>query len=308
MKGRVLMPLFAALLLAAPVIADESVTIHVLGVAQDAGYPQAGCYEPHCMPGWEDRNARITASSIAVVDAGNESKLLFDATPNMPDQLYRLHRIAPDDEYTLDGVFLTHAHIGHYTGLMFFGHEAMGARRVPVFAMPRMRIFLETNGPWDQLVRYQNITLELLRDGSPVAFDAVKVTPFRVPHRDEYSETVGLLIEGPQRRLLYAPDTDRWSEWNPPLTDLLADVDVAILDGTFFSADELPGRDVASIGHPLIAHTMDLLEPVLEAGDLEVWFTHLNHSNPALEPGSDATRAVTERGFGIVTENQDFPI
>ena len=287
--------------------------VRVLGSVQDGGLPHAACDCARCDAARHDPSRRRWIASLAIRLPDSDQVYLVDATPDIREQLHSVSELRGEsggfDRTPLEGVFLTHAHIGHYLGLAFFGFEAVHTRDLPVYCMPRMAELLRRNAPWEQLVTLGNVRLELLTASTPVALgDGVEVTAFLVPHRDEYSETVGLLIEGPRRRLLYVPDADRWSEWNPPLTDLLADVDVAILDGTFFSADELPGREVASIGHPLIAHTMDLLEPVLGAGGLEVWFTHLNHSNPALEPGSDATRAVTERGFGIVRENQDFPI
>lgn len=209
----------------------------------------------------------------------------------------------------MDGVFLTHAHIGHYLGLAFFGFEAVHTTDLAVYCMPRMADLLRRNAPWEQLVALGNVRLVPLADRDPVALgDGVKVTPILVPHRDEYSETVGLLIQGPRHRLLYVPDTDGWREWKPPVTEVLAGVDIAILDGTFYSADELPRRDVSTIGHPLIVTTMDLLSPAVDAGELEVWFTHLNHSNPVLEPDSEATRSVQDRGFGILSEDQVFPL
>jgi len=192
--------------------AEEGVYIYVLGIAQDAGYPQTSCYQPHCMRAWEDKNLRRTACSIAVVDESTRSKYLFDATPDMREQLYELHKTAPDGEYKLDGVFLTHAHIGHYTGIMHFGHEAMGAKNIPVYAMPRMREYLSTSGPWDQLVRYENIVLKAMQDGEAEQFgDRLRVTPFLVPHRDEYSETVGYRIDGPKKSAVFIPDIDKWA-------------------------------------------------------------------------------------------------
>ena len=129
-------------------IADSGVELVVLGVAQDAGYPQAGCYEPRCLPAWENANLRQGPTSLAVVDQTNDATILFEATPNLPEQLFQLEQFAPSAQ--LNGVFLTHAHIGHYTGLMYFGHEVQGAKGMPVYAMPRMKNFLETNGPWSQ--------------------------------------------------------------------------------------------------------------------------------------------------------------
>ena len=209
MKKRLLS--LAALLTAAIASADDASYIQVLGVAQDAGYPQADCYQRHCNRAWRDKSLRRSVSSIAVVDGPTRTKYLFDATPDIRDQLYRLNLSAPDGKYRLNGVFLTHAHIGHYTGLMHFGHEASSSRDVPVYAMPRMRGFLSSNGPWDQLVRYQNITLAELTDGQEVVLtDGLSVTPFLVPHRDEYSETVGYRIEGTRKSAVFIPDIDKW--------------------------------------------------------------------------------------------------
>ena len=298
---------------AAVVVPAPGPFVRVLGSVQDGGLPHAACACARCDAARLDPARRRWIASLAIRLPDSDQVYLVDATPDIREQLHAVGELRRGsgavDRTPLDGVFLTHAHIGHYLGLAFFGFEAVHTHDLPVYCMPRMAELLRRNAPWEQLVTLGNVRLEPLAASTPVALgDGVEVTAFLVPHRDEYSETVGLLLEGPRRRLLYVPDTDRWSQWNPPLTDILADVDVAILDGTFFSADELPGRDVSSIGHPLITRTMDLLGPAVEAGDLEVWFTHLNHSNPALEPDGAETRAVTDRGFGIVSENQDFPI
>jgi pyrroloquinoline quinone biosynthesis protein B len=287
--------------------------VRVLGSVQDGGLPHAACDCPRCAAARQDPSRLRRIASLAIRLPESDAVYLVDATPDIREQLHDVRdlRGRPDgfDRSPVEGVFLTHAHIGHYLGLAFFGFEAVHTRDLPVYCMPRMAELLRRNAPWEQLVTLGNVRLEPLAAGTPVALgDGVEVTALFVPHRDEYSETVGLMVEGPRRRLLYVPDTDGWPAWSPPLTEVLEGVDIAILDGTFYSADELPGRDVSSIGHPLITRTMDLLGAAVETGDLEVWFTHLNHSNPALEPDSEATRAIAERGFGVVGENQDFPI
>ena len=295
-----------ALALVTPACANGEVRIHVLGVAQDAGYPQAGCYQPHCMPGWEVPDKRITASSIAVVDDAAKSKLIFDATPHISDQLYRLHKIAPDDQYSLDGVFLTHAHVGHYAGLMFFGHEVMGAKGVPVYAMPRMRDFLSRNGPWDQLVRFENIALQSLEDGKAATFDNVAVTPFAVPHRDEYSETVGFRIEGPKKSAVYIPDIDKWQDWDTDIRDVIRGVDYALLDATFYADGELPGRDMSKVRHPFIAESIALFDSLSDEEKNRVIFIHMNHTNPALIRGGDIFREIEARGFRVAYEGMQL--
>lgn len=293
----------ALLALATAVHAESGARILVLGIAQDAGYPQTGCYQLHCLPGWEDSGRRRTTSSIAVIDDDRKTKYLFDATPDMREQLYRLHLAAPDRDYTLAGVFLTHAHIGHYTGLMHFGHEAMGADGVPVYAMPRMFEFLGSNGPWDQLVRYGNIALYPLEDRQPVRFrDRLTVTPFRVPHRDEYSETVGFRIEGPNKSAIFIPDIDKWERWETDIVDMIRTVDYALLDAAFFADGEIPGRDMSKIPHPFVSESMALFDSLTEEERSRVIFIHMNHTNPLLNPDSPEQDIVERRGFRVATE------
>lgn len=291
------------LCLASAAFADGDVFIQVLGVAQDAGLPQANCYRPHCMDAWEDPSKRRLATSIAVVDRDAGRKYLFDATPDMREQLYALHTIAPDDEYELGGVFLTHAHMGHYTGLVHFGREAAGTQGIPVYAMPRMYEFLAANGPWDQLVRLQNIELRRIAHDEPLRLGPnVTVTPMLVPHRDEYSETVAYRIDGPSRSAVFIPDIDKWNLWAVDVRDLVRSVDYALLDATFFRDGELGGRDMSKIRHPFVSESMDLLD-ALDAGEkARVIFIHMNHTNPLLHDGSEAQTEVTRRGYRYAHE------
>jgi len=281
---------------------DDGPYLYVLGVAQDAGYPQTGCYQPHCMPGWRDRKLRRNAVSLGLIDPAGHRKYMLDATPGFPGQLYALEAEAPSAEYEMAGIFLTHAHIGHYTGLMFLGHEAMGASHVPVYAMPRMQRYLEENGPWSQLVDYGNIDLKPLNDGVPLLLGSITVTPFLVPHRDEFSETVGYRIAGPEKTAVFIPDIDKWSEWQTDLRELVKSVDYALLDATFFADGELPGRDMSKIPHPFAVETMTLLEPLPAVERDKVWFIHLNHTNPLLDTDSEAAKLVRSKGFHIAAE------
>jgi pyrroloquinoline quinone biosynthesis protein B len=260
----------------------------VLGIAQDGGYPQAGCNRPDCIAAWRDPKLRQRVASLAIIDPQSHQRWIIDATPDFPSQLRTIDEAAPRESASplLDGILLTHAHIGHYLGLAQLGREVLGARSIRTYAMPRMREFLEHDGPWDQLVHLHNIELVPLEDG--VAFplnERITVTPLRVPHRDEYSETVGFVIRGPSRSILWLPDIDKWEKWPTPLESVLARVDVAYLDGTFYDASELPGRDLREIPHPLITETLSRLaaSPMLA----KVRFIHLNQSNPLLRGPRD---------------------
>ena len=281
----------------------------VLGIAQDGGVPQTGDADA---PGWTDPSRRRLVVSLGLVDPASGRRWLFEATPDLPEQLYRLEQAAPRaDGPPLDGVFLTHAHIGHYTGLMYLGHESLGARGIPVYAMPRMTAFLLANGPWDQLDRYGNIALRPLADGAPVALgDSLSVTPFLVPHRQEFSEVVGYRIDGPRRSALFIPDIDSWDDWDAAgtrLEDALAEVDVAYLDATFFADGEIPGRDMSGFPHPFITTTINRLASLLAGERSKVRFIHLNHTNPALWPGA-ARDAVEAAGMRVAAEGEQVAL
>tara|TARA_B110000879_G_scaffold19155_1_gene23304 strand:+ start:3303 stop:4085 length:783 start_codon:yes stop_codon:yes gene_type:complete len=260
------------------------------------------------MPGWKDKMLRRGATSLAVIDPTAKSKVLFEATPQLPSQLYDLHNEAPDGEYSLDGVFLTHAHIGHYAGLMFFGHEAQGASEIPVYAMPRMAEFIRDNGPWSQLVTLKNIELKDLKNQQGNKFPNLIVTPFLVPHRDEFSETVGYRIEGPNKTAIFIPDINKWDVWEQDIAQLVRSVDYALLDATFYADGELGNRDMSQIPHPFVSQSMATFDHLSPEDKNKVWFIHLNHTNPLLNSQSSESKYVRSQGYNIAAEGDRLPL
>ena len=275
--------------------------IYILGVAQDAGFPQAGCYKPHCMPGWNDPEKKINATSLGLIDPTSKKKYIFEATPNFPEQLFLLEQEAPSDDFSLNGIFITHAHIGHYTGLMYLGREAMGANGLPIYVMPNMEQYLRENGPWSQLIALNNISLIPLRNDHSEVLNNLKVTPFLVPHRDEFSETVGYSIQGPKKTALFIPDINKWSQWKENILERIQLVDYALIDATFYDNNELPGRDMSKIPHPFVVETMATLSLLPREQREKVWFIHMNHTNPLLNVNSDQAQGVRAQGFNIAT-------
>lgn len=259
-----------------------SVEAILLGIAQDGGVPQAGCDCVNCSRAWVDPTFCQFVVSLGLVDHANRQSWLIDATPDFREQWHALRNLAP--RCSLAGIVLTHAHMGHYTGLIHLGREAMDTRDVPVYATPRLASFLRDNAPWSQLVALRNIELRLLTPGADAQLSPdLHLTPFLVPHRDELSDTLALVVHGPAQRLFYCPDIDAWSKWEHNLRDFVAGMDVAFLDATFFSADELLGRDLSEIPHPLVTETAERLAGV----DCDVRLIHLNHTNPLLASGSE---------------------
>ncbi|MBO6575290.1 MAG: MBL fold metallo-hydrolase [Rhodothermales bacterium] len=287
-----------------PVPTPETPFLAVLGIGQDGGVPQTGDWDH---PGWTDPGKRRLVSSLGLIDPESGTSLLLDATPDLPRQLRRMHLLGASG---LPAIFLTHAHIGHYAGLMYLGHESMGASDVNVHAMPRMAAFLRADGPWSQLVNKQNIQLSELEAGTPVQISPFAVTAVLVPHRQEYSEVVGYHVQGPSRSVLFIPDIDSWEDWDAwgeSIEEHIARVDLAFLDATFFANGEVPGRDMSGFPHPFITHSMQRFEDLPESERAKIHFIHLNHSNPALWDGPERQRVI-DAGFRMAVEGALFEL
>lgn len=279
----------------------QSPYVVVLGTGQDAGVPQMGCDTPFCREAWANASLRELVSSIALVDPSSRSRWIFDATPDLPEQFEYVKRVTKDRSNRLDGIFLTHAHIGHYTGLMFLGRESMGSKEVPVYAMPRMKKMLEENAPWSQLVGLKNITIIPIADRQPFTVAGrIKVEPMQVPHRDEFSETVGFRISSATRSLVFIPDIDKWEKWSTKLTDLVRSSTYLLIDGTFFEDGEI-NRPMSEVPHPFVSETMALLANLPRSEKQKVYFTHFNHSNPLVQKNRKKITAVRSKGFRIAT-------
>lgn len=271
----------------------------VLGIAQDAGHPQLGCSRSCCALAHQDAARRHRVASLALRDDGRV--WILDATPDVVSQVHQ----ATSQGHRLEGFLLTHAHMGHYAGLLHLGREALAADHLSVWAMPRLRTFLESNQPWAALGTQGHLVLrpaEFVRRLTPSLW--VEAVP--VPHRDEFSETVAWRVHGPDRSALWLPDIDKWARWEVPLLRALEEVDVAYLDATFYGPGEV-SRDMSEIPHPFVVETLDLLaeRPDLRA---KVRLIHLNHSNPLLDPASDARRALAATGITVAEEGERYDL
>ena len=271
-------------------------TLKILGVVQDGGMPHLGNNKTCC----ENIKKDKYVTSLMLMNNENNESFLFDASPDINKQLnFMGDRIKKD----LKGIFLTHAHIGHYTGLMYFGREALNSKLVNVYAMPRMKKFLEENGPWSQLVSLQNISIIELSNESKISIDSnVIVQPVEVPHRAEFSETVGYKIYGPNKTALFIPDIDKWYLWEKSIVDEIKQVDYAIIDATFYDSKEVNYRDISEIPHPFVTESMDLFDSIDIKEKNKIYFIHLNHTNPLINKDSDQYKFVRSKGYNVAEE------
>ena len=282
----------------------------ILGTIQDAGSPQAGCTKDCCKKLFLNPDKNRLVVSLGLIDPINKTKYIFEATPDFTQQTKLLKNFSAfNTKETPDGIFITHAHIGHYTGLMYLGKEAMNADSIPVYAMPRMKNFMEQNGPWSQLVKNKNIALLEINDQKGIKLTSnLTIIPFIVPHRDEFSETVGYSIIGPNKKALFIPDIDKWEKWDTNITDAIAKVDYAFIDGTFYDAVEINNRDISTIPHPFIIESMKLFKDLPSTEKKKIYFIHFNHTNPVINKNSKQYRQVIQNGFNIAAINTVLPL
>jgi len=280
--------------------------ITILGIAQDGGFPHIGCQKECCDLYYKGELPKQKVVSLGLIDKESNQKFLFEATPDISTQLADLEKNHLKTNTIIDGVFITHAHIGHYAGLLYFGREALGKKDIPVHVMPKMKNFLQKNGPWSQLIDLQNIACsDLQKDSTITVSSSLKVTPFLVPHRDEFSETVGYRIDGKNKSALFIPDINKWEVWEKNIVEQVAKVDYAFIDATFYKDGEI-NRPMSEIPHPFIEETIELFKDETIQTKNKVVFIHFNHTNPALQPNSIERNELELLGYRVATEGDVF--
>lgn len=293
----------ASILLFSISLHAQSEYIYILGNTQDAGLPHIGCQHKFCQENF-DKYDQYFVTSIAVVDSDLRKYIMFEATPDITYQLNNLNNSIFQEFLLPESLYITHAHIGHYTGLMYFGREALGSKNLLVKVLPKMSEFLKSNGPWNQLVNINNIEIQKLNFGeSNNELTNISVTPIKVPHRDEYSETAGYVIQGKNKKALFIPDIDKWEKWDKNLVHLTEEFDYLLLDATFYDSKEI-NRDINEIPHPLVTETMSLLDNLSSELKAKVYFIHMNHTNLMLDPESELSKLVESKGFNIARLGQ----
>jgi len=279
----------------------KNMRILILGSGQDAGIPQAGCYCNVCKTARIDVNYRRLGPSIAIFDKWKGFCYFVDASPDFKYQLDMAHKEINETKrrgrIPVSGILLTHAHPGHCCGLWHLGKVALNEKNLPVYCTSEMEQFLYKNDPFSLLIKEKNIMTERVHPNEEFKLNGLKCTPIQVSHRNEIADTVGYIM-GSKKKVIYLPDVDRWTE------DILKEIessDRALIDGTFFSKMELPR--FKEVPHPPIQETIELLNNT----NTEVYFTHINHTNPINRKGKER-QYVERKGFKIAYDGMILDI
>ena len=287
-------------------IESNGILLKILGTVQDGGIPHLGCNKKCCKDYFKKGYSKKHVVSLGISDLKENKNYLIEASPDIS---FQLNNFLKNGNKNLNGIFITHAHIGHYSGLTNLGREVLNSSKMPLFLMPKMTEFISTNGPWDQLVKLKNVELKKIFNEKPIELsEGLSIIPFKVPHRDEYSETVGFKIIGPKKTALFIPDIDKWNKWDKSIKNLITEVDYAFLDGTFYDSKEINNRDISEIPHPFIIESLELFKDLKESDRNKIYYIHLNHTNPLLNFESEEYQNVVSKGYNVAAEGLELEL
>ncbi len=266
--------------------------VEVLGNVQDGGVPHLGCNCDICEKARKDKDYQKYVSSLILKENDDKDSIryLIDPTADIRFQIV--------GDY-IDGIFASHGHLGHITGLLYFGRESLDATKLPVYCTEKTKDFIMKNDPYRLLIDRNNIEINEIEDGSEEEIQGGVIEARQVPHRHLSTDALSFMIEGEEKKLYYLSDID---EWTDKAVESVKEADIAIIDGTFWSRDEIDRYE--DVPHPPIKETMEKMRDF----DTDIYFTHLNHTNPALRENSDERKQMEEQGFGIVEQGQVFEI
>ncbi len=288
------------------------VIVTILGTAQDGGFPQPGCQRECCLSKLARTHPRYP---VALGIKGRDgSHHMVEASRMMHSQFKIWERKIGTYPPIPESIILTHAHLGHIDGLGLLGKEVMGARGVTVHCSQSVALHIEQTPAFSALVEQDSIRLSVWQSGvrfTPTKECGFSIVPIPVPHRSEFSDCHALLIESEGNRLLFLPDHDSWEQTlnKQNIRDWLANlkVDVALLDGTFWSGGELHNRDMKDVPHPTVEDSLHRLGSKQEE-DPDIRFFHLNHTNPLCNPQSEQSLIVKEMGWLVANEGDSFTL
>jgi pyrroloquinoline quinone biosynthesis protein B len=311
--------------------------IKVLGSAAGGGFPQWNCSCRNCRLLREGRShfRPRTQTQIAFSpDPDSSVWFLVGASPDLRTQILATPELAARPDETshtpIGGVFLYSGDVDSVMGLLhlrefqtFFVFATSGVQRTLKKENCIFRVLDRADPPvqWQTLSNRGRLGCQLSESpGESPAFIANTI-PLGGPYPDYVSAdlaqscalddaSIGFLLEQNNKQVFIAPSLSPHStEWTKPA----ASADVVLIDGTFWSDDELihTGRSkktARQIGHLPLNGPGGLLEQFPANAKGRKVLIHINNTNPILDEQSAEHRAVLDAGFEIAYDGMEITL
>jgi pyrroloquinoline quinone biosynthesis protein B len=304
------------------------VIVHVLGSAAGGGFPQWNCNCRNCDGLRRGRiNARARTQSSLAVSGDGTNWVLVNASPDILAQLRAFPSLQPARalrDTALVGVVLVDSQIDHTTGLFMLRE----GRALHVYATDCVREDLTSGNPvFTVLGHYCGIDWHPMRTGpdatfrvegaAGVEFRAVALTskaPPYSPHRQapRPGDNVGILMrdEASGRTLFYAPGL---GEIDASLSALFAKADCLLVDGTFWTEDELLRLQISAkraqdMGHLPLSGAGGMLEVLAACPRARKVLIHINNTNPILDEDSPERAQVAAAGIEVAYDGMEIQL
>jgi pyrroloquinoline quinone biosynthesis protein B len=302
--------------------------IRILGSAAGGGFPQWNCNCPNCdgvRRGTVSAQPR-TQSSIAVTVDGSDW-VLFNASPDLLTQIKTFPQLQPARALRDTGiaaVVLIDAQIDHTTGLLMLRE----GKPLEIYCTDMVREDLSTGNPlFNILGHFCGVNWHRIATapGSGFTIPAVpglrftavplrsKAPPYS-PHREDPHEgdNIGVRIEDTAsgRNVFYAPGL---GEIEPHLKPLLEDADCVMVDGTFWTDDEMVRLGISKkrareIGHLPQSGPGGMISVMDGLSKPRKILIHINNTNPILVEDSPERAQLTAHGIEVAYDGMEVQL
>ncbi|PZP64754.1 MAG: pyrroloquinoline quinone biosynthesis protein PqqB [Azospira oryzae] len=301
--------------------------IRVLGSAAGGGFPQWNCNCPNCRGVREGRlkAQRRTQSSIAV-EGDHGRWVLFNASPDILAQIAAFPGLWPKEgvrDTAITAIVLIDSQVDHTTGLLMLREGSP----LEVYCTERVQEDLTTANPIFHLlahycgVRWHRVPIDgsafEVAGASRLRFTAVplksKAPPYS-PHRDDpcAGDNIGVRVEDrlSGKNLFYAPGL---GELEPHLEPFLAGADCLLVDGTFWTDDEMVRLGIShkrarDIGHLPQAGPGGMIEVLDRHARGRKILIHINNTNPILNEASPERAELAAHGIEVAWDGMEIEL
>jgi pyrroloquinoline quinone biosynthesis protein B len=308
---------------------EKAMRVRLLGTAAGGGFPQwnCGCFNCEGVRRGTIR-ARPRTQSCAAISADGRRWFLLNASPDVRVQIESFAPLLPHGTVrgtAIQGILVTNADLDHTLGLVMLREGG----RLPVHATSSVQRALDEGLHLTEVLdRYGGVDWrQPPADLSPMAcadgtLSGLSYMAFPVPGKlpryregraaSSKEDAVGYQIvdESTGKRLVCVPDLAALSR---DVLTRLQDADALLLDGTFWSDDEMRivGAGTVSaraMGHLPVGSEDGSLSTVARLPAARKIYVHINNTNPMLREDSPERRAVEKAGVEVGWDGLEFTL